>query len=120
VDLEKNAIHLEEDFTAERFYQEISVQVLNKRMGEGQFQAHIEDTYGSKKTAFFLIDEMQCAIESSHVEWAVRRLCRFLDKNGIPRIGVGTSELRELVWKKTGFKLLDVGPQRLGSPFNRA
>lgn len=76
-------------------------------MGEGQFRAHIEDTYGSKKTAFFLIDEMQCAMESSHVAWAVRGLCRFLDKNSIPWIGVGTSELRELVWKKTAFKPLD-------------
>ena len=82
VDLD-DAIQLE-NFTVEGFYQELSVQVLRIRMGEGEFRAHIEDTYASKKTAFFLIDEMQCAIQSSNVERAVRGFCRFLDKNGIP------------------------------------
>ena len=89
VDLD-DAIQLE-NFTVEGFYQELSVQVLRIRMGEGEFRAHIEDTYASKKTVLFLIDEMQCAIQSSNVERAVRGFCRFLDKNSIPWIGIGTS-----------------------------
>lgn len=88
-------------------------------MGEDQFRSRFENAYGSK-TAFFLIDEMQRTIVSSAVEQAVRGLFKFLDKNGVPWIGVGTSELRELAWKKRDDKPLHTDAKGLGSPFNRA
>ena len=96
---------------------EISLQIFNKRMGEEQCKPHLEYR---KKNAFVLIDEMQCMAANADVERIVRGFCRFLDTSRVPWIAVGTSELRELAWKKQDYMPLDTGSKGLGFPFNRA
>lgn len=115
VDLEQVAPHY--GFTRERFYIEISLQIFNERMGEAQCRSHLAHR---KRNAFVLIDEMQCMAVNSDVERTARGFCRFLDTNRVPWIAAGTSELRELAWKKQDYRPLDPGGKGLGSPFNRA
>jgi AAA domain len=112
-----DAIQLE-GFCKEKFYQEVSLQVFRERMDEGQFRSHFEHACGSKKNPFFLVDEMQQILASNTVERAVRRFLKFLDRNGVPWIGVGASELRGLAWKN--MPLDGAGHRGLGAPFNRA
>ena len=107
-----------EGFTRDIFYKEISLQVFKKRMGEEQFRSHLEYRSGVKKKPFILIDEMQCMDASNEVERTVRGFCKFLDTNGVPWIAAGTSELRELAWRKQNSKPLDTEPGALGSRFN--
>ena len=110
VDLEQVAPHY--GFTRERFYIEISLQIFNERMGEAQCRSHLQP----ERNAFVLIDEMQCMVVNSDVERTARGFCRFLDTNRVPWIAAGTSELRELAWKKQDYRPLDPGSKGLVFP----
>ena len=43
-----------------------------------------------------------------------KRILQVLDENGIPYIGVGTSQLRELAWKQLDFNPLEPESHALG------
>lgn len=62
-----------------------------KILYEGQFLSVLKRQH----KAFCLIDEMQSMIGNAQLERTVKEFCRCLDKNGIPYIGIGTSQLRE-------------------------
>ena len=54
---------------------------------------------------------MQCILDSEELSQATIPFFRFLGALGIPYVGVGTFQLRELNWKST---------KTLESPFNKA